>query len=201
MKMLTDLDNYLFDLRGYLVLEGALSPEEVTALNAGIDALLPINGGEWAGYVHCPTSNDKEGINLQQIYEGGEPFEKLIDHPSWTDKLKHFVGGEGTFDYSQAPLFIDENFANIRGDRRSDSGAFRRTRRRQAHPVSLSQWQIHVRADQYSAGADGYWPRRWRDDGDPRQPQGQFPASPACQTLQAIIQNRRTGCWARLKFT
>ena len=36
--MLTDLENYLFDLRGYLVLEGALSAEEVTALNAGIDA-------------------------------------------------------------------------------------------------------------------------------------------------------------------
>ncbi|MEO8395944.1 MAG: phytanoyl-CoA dioxygenase family protein [Chloroflexota bacterium] len=113
--MLTDLDNYLFDLRGYLLLEGALSPEEVAALNAGIDAILPINAGEWDGYIYVPTSNDKDGITLQQIYEGGAAFEKLIDHPSWTDKVKHFIGGEGTFDYSQSPLFIDENFANIRG--------------------------------------------------------------------------------------
>ena len=113
--MLTDLDIYLFDLRGYLLLEGALTSAEVAALNAGIDAILPIQGGEWDGYVHCPASNAKDGITLQQIYEGGEAFERLIDHPSWTDKLKHFVGGEGTFDYAQAPLFIDENFANIRG--------------------------------------------------------------------------------------
>ncbi|HVU13092.1 MAG TPA: hypothetical protein VHD90_17560, partial [Phototrophicaceae bacterium] len=113
--MLTDLDIYLFDLRGYLLLEKALNHDEVAALNAGIDAILPLRGGEWAGYVHNPSANSKDGITLQQIYEGGEPFEHLIDHPSWTEKVKHFVGGEGTFDYSQSPLFIDENFANIRG--------------------------------------------------------------------------------------
>ena len=56
-----------------------------------------------------------DGLNLQQIYEGGEPFEKLIDHPSWVGKVRHFVGGEGTFDYAQGELFIDECFASIRG--------------------------------------------------------------------------------------
>jgi hypothetical protein len=114
--MLTDMDIYLFDLRGFLLLEGALSKEEVAALNAGIDHILPLNPGEWYGYVHGHTyGGGDEGLNLQQIYEGGEPFEKLIDHPSWIDKVKHFVGGEGTFDYNHGPLFIDENFANIRG--------------------------------------------------------------------------------------
>ena len=29
--------------------------------------------------------------------------------------MKHFVGGEGTFDWHHGPLFIDENFANLRG--------------------------------------------------------------------------------------
>ncbi len=113
--MLTDLDIFLFDLRGYLLIEGALSKDEVKALNGGIDAILPLRRGEWAGYVHGHAFSDNDGINLQQIYEGGEPFEQLIDHPSWIDKVKHFVGGEGTFDYQQSPLFIDENFANIRG--------------------------------------------------------------------------------------
>jgi ectoine hydroxylase-related dioxygenase (phytanoyl-CoA dioxygenase family) len=115
MIMLTDLEIYLFDLRGYLVIEQALDPSEVAALNAGIDAILPLKRGEWAGYVHGHAFSDNDGINLQQIYEGGEPFERLIDHPSWIDKVKHFVGGEGTFDYHPSPLFIDENFANIRG--------------------------------------------------------------------------------------
>lgn len=114
--MLTDLDIYLFDLRGYLLLENALSPQEVADLNAGIDAILPLQPGEWAGYVHGHTyGGGDEGLNLQQIYEGGAPFENLIDHPSWFEKVKFFVGGEGTFDYKHGPLFIDENFANIRG--------------------------------------------------------------------------------------
>lgn len=113
--MLTDMDIYLFDLRGYLVLKNALTADEVAALNAGIDAILPLDVGEWYGYVHGHTYGDDEGLNLQQIYEGGEPFEALIDHPSWFEKMKYFVGGEGTFDFKHGPLFIDENFASIRG--------------------------------------------------------------------------------------
>ena len=111
----SDLEIYLFDLRGFLVLEGALSGVEVDALNRDIDALLPLKPGEWRGYVHGHNYRDNDGLNLQQIYEGGESFERLIDHPSWIDKVKYFVGGEGTFDYHHGPLFIDECFANLRG--------------------------------------------------------------------------------------
>ncbi len=111
----TDREIYLFDLRGYLLLKQALSPEEVAACNAGIDAILPIKQQEWVGHVHGHTFGDNEGTNLQQIYEGGEAFEVIIDHPSWIEKVKHFVGGEGTFDWNHGPLFIDENFANVRG--------------------------------------------------------------------------------------
>ena len=64
--------------------------------------------------MHAHSYGESAGLNLQQIYEAGEPFEKLIDHPSWIDKMKHFVGGEGTFDYHHGPLFIDENLANFR---------------------------------------------------------------------------------------
>jgi Phytanoyl-CoA dioxygenase (PhyH) len=113
--VVSEMDIYLFDLRGYLLIEGALSKEEVAACNAGIDAILPLKRGEWAGYVHGHAFSDNDGINLQQIYEGGPAFETLIDHPSWIDKIKHFVGGAGTFDENPNLLFIDENFANIRG--------------------------------------------------------------------------------------
>ena len=114
-QTVSDLDVYLFDLRGYLLLEGALDKSEVAALNAGVDDILPLEHGEWLGYLQGHTFGDDEGTNLQQIYEGGQPFESLIDHPSWIDKVKHFVGGEGTFDYNHGPLFIDENFASVRG--------------------------------------------------------------------------------------
>lgn len=110
----TEMETYLFDLRGYIILENALSPEEVAEINAAIDALLPMAHDEWDGYVHATNFGAKDGLNLQQIYEGGAPFEKLIDHPSWFEKVKYFVGGEGTFDALHGPLFIDEAFANIR---------------------------------------------------------------------------------------
>jgi hypothetical protein len=113
--MVSDLDIYLFDLRGYLVLENALTPEEVADLNACLDAIPPLKRGEWYGYIHGHQyGDDTSGMNYQQIYEAGEPFEKLIDHPSWFEKVKYFVGGEGSFDYLHGPLFIDENLANFR---------------------------------------------------------------------------------------
>ena len=110
----SEMEIFLFDLRGYIVLKNALTAAEVANLNEGLDALPPLKKGEWAGYVHAHSFGAKDGLNLQQIYEAGEPFEKLIDHPSWIDKVKHFVGGAGTFDYNHGPLFIDENFANFR---------------------------------------------------------------------------------------
>ncbi|MDE0608503.1 MAG: phytanoyl-CoA dioxygenase family protein [Anaerolineaceae bacterium] len=109
------MERYLFDLNGYLVLRNAIDPEHLRALNEGIDALLPLEIGEWNGYVHGHNYGDDDGFNLQQIYEGGEPFERLIDHPAWIEHVKHFVGGEGTFDWHHGPLFIDENFATLRG--------------------------------------------------------------------------------------
>lgn len=110
----TDMEIYLFDLRGYVVLKNALSQDEVAALNASIDNILPIEHGEWHGNVHAHGFGTGDGLNLQQIYEAGGPWERLIDHPSWIEKVKHFVGGEGSFDWLHGPLFIDENFANVR---------------------------------------------------------------------------------------
>ncbi len=110
----TERDTYFFDLRGYRKLAGALSGEEVAELNACLDAMPTMQPGEWYGYIHSHQFSGTNGTNLQQIYEAGEPFEKLIDHPSWLEKVKLFVGGEGTFDYHHGPLFIDENFASLR---------------------------------------------------------------------------------------
>ena len=111
-----EMEIYLFDLRGYLHLQNALTPAEVQACNNRLDELLPMAPDEWDGYLHArPTHQGSDTFQLQQIYEAGEPFERLIDHPSWIEKLKFFVGGEGTFDWYHGPLFIDENFAWVRG--------------------------------------------------------------------------------------
>jgi len=111
----TPLDIYRFDLRGYLHLRQAISSDEVAALNAQLDAMPRLKPGQWLGQVHGQQFSPHDGVNYQQIYEGGEPFETLIDHPAWFEKVKTFVGGEGSFDYNHGPLFIDENFASFRG--------------------------------------------------------------------------------------
>ena len=113
--MVSDRDTYFFDLQGFITVPGALSASEVAELNAGLDAIPRLAPGEWYGAVHAHTYGTKDGLNYQQIYEAGESFERLIDHPSWHERIRTFVGGEGTFDYKHGPLFIDEDFANFRG--------------------------------------------------------------------------------------
>jgi len=115
MKKPTELESYLFDLNGYIVVKNALNKFEINACNKIIDKLKNLKHREWSGYVHGHNYGGKEGLNLQQIYEAGKPFEKLIDHPSWIHHMLEFVGGEDTFDHNHGPLFIDENFANVRG--------------------------------------------------------------------------------------
>ena len=113
------MDEYLFDLNGYLLLREVLTSSHVGAMNTILDEMMnlepPLRAGEWYGCVHAHIYDGKQGANFQQIYEGGEPFERLIDHPGWIEKVKQFVGGAGTFDLHHGPLFIDENFANVRG--------------------------------------------------------------------------------------
>ena len=110
----------------YAVLQGALSPAEVRACNDTLDS-IPWNPeepdgmqpGEWWGGVQSHNYGAggfwKDGVNLQQIYESGPAFEAFIDHPSWFEKIKTFVGSEGSFDSVWGPVFIDENLANFRG--------------------------------------------------------------------------------------
>ena len=101
-------ETYMFDLQGYLLLPGAVTQGHLDSLNQEIDAYRDIRPDEWRGRVHCQTHHPKRGLNLQNVVEGGLPFEELIDHPVWIEKVRNFVGeSEG--------LFIDENFVSVRG--------------------------------------------------------------------------------------
>tara|TARA_Y100000588_G_C14280114_1_gene936673 strand:+ start:88 stop:876 length:789 start_codon:yes stop_codon:yes gene_type:complete len=101
-------ETYMFDLQGYLLLPGAVTQGHLDSLNQEIDAYRDIQPDEWRGCVHCQMHHPKRGLNLQNVVEGGLPFEELIDHPVWIDKVRNFVGeSEG--------LFIDENFVSVRG--------------------------------------------------------------------------------------
>ena len=105
--MIAPLEEYLFDLRGYTVVPQALDRDHIGAINAWIDALPPLKTGQWLGNVYTQSYGGIDGINLQDIIEGGEIFERLIDHPAWMAYVRHYLG------MSTKP-YIYEIFINVR---------------------------------------------------------------------------------------
>ena len=110
MSTPSSMEQYMFDLRGYTILENALDADHVKAMNDWIDALPPLDGVEWHGNVQVASyrGKDVDGINLQHIYEAGEIFERLIDHPAWIDLVRFYLG-------KRAKPSIHELFLNVRG--------------------------------------------------------------------------------------
>ena len=111
---LSDADrDYLFDLRGFDILENALSAEQLEQINAFIDAhdIAELQTGEWIGHVetHKYGASTPDGINFQNVIEAGPAFEACIDHPAWIGRVKRFVEGD-----SMHAVTIDENFLNVR---------------------------------------------------------------------------------------
>ncbi|MDR3709323.1 MAG: phytanoyl-CoA dioxygenase family protein [Capsulimonadaceae bacterium] len=106
-----ELRDYLFDLRGYLLLERAVDAGLIARLNQTLDEFPALEWGQWHGNVQRFDNNGACGLELQNIVEGGQPFEELIDHPSWIELLRRYCGESDS--YVQG-LFIDECFASIR---------------------------------------------------------------------------------------
>ena len=89
-----DIQDYLFDLQGYLVLENAISAADLDEINQWIDdheAYVeepwttnpnPRERSRWIGNVETHTYNEENGVNFQNIIEGGPVFERLIDYPA-----------------------------------------------------------------------------------------------------------------------
>lgn len=125
------LYDYLFDLQGFFVIENAVEPDLVADLNAVMDSvpedLEP--GGWWGNLQRARTAEPSKGLELHNMVEAGEPFERLIDHPSWISLMRRYAGEEDSY---VAGLFIDECFAAIRregGYLRVHSGGYRKALR------------------------------------------------------------------------
>ena len=106
-----DLQDYLFDLRGYLILQRAVDKTLLTNLNAAFDNFPELKFGDWFGNAQRLDNNGHAGLELQNIVEAGKPFESLIDHPAWINRLRRYCGEDGTY---VAGLYIDECFASVR---------------------------------------------------------------------------------------
>src|SRR2546423_651281 len=90
MQTPTAMDDYLFDLRGYLLLKQVVDPDHIAELNAVLDSAPPLQYGDWWGNMQRKDDNGAAGMEIQNIVEAGEPFERLIDHTSWIGYLRRY---------------------------------------------------------------------------------------------------------------
>jgi ectoine hydroxylase-related dioxygenase (phytanoyl-CoA dioxygenase family) len=108
----TPLDEYLFDLNGFLVLEDAVDEPLLQALHAEFDAFpRDLERGGWHRGGQRRDYTPDTGFELHQAVAAGKPFEELIDHPSWIGHVRHFAGEEDSYVHGVA---IDETIASIR---------------------------------------------------------------------------------------
>ena len=98
---ITDEDRFLFDLQGYLVIRNALNPSEVAELNAIADRKYPVTE---------PTNGDH--TRRSQISLWGEPYKRLIDHPTVVPYLVEFLGPKFRLDHDYS-IFMTEGDASL----------------------------------------------------------------------------------------
>ena len=79
--MPTNLQEYLFDLNGYLHLKNAIARTHINQLNTLLDTYLDLEPGAWRAWVHRHPGRG-ETRHQHNLFEIGEPFERLIDHPA-----------------------------------------------------------------------------------------------------------------------
>jgi hypothetical protein len=108
-KMTQEEKEYLFDLNGYLVIDNALDGGQLAWINQWIDSQpkdLPT--GTWLGNVELHTYGKADGLNYQNIIEGGKVFEQLIDNSVWIGLVRRLIEN----DYNR--ISMNECFLNIR---------------------------------------------------------------------------------------
>jgi len=108
---MTDEERYLFDLMGYIVVEGVLTMAEVATLNGLIDQRDP-----WGAHA-------REGVGTMSLGEGNlhvgplerweEPFRRLIDHPKIVPYLLEMIGPKFRYDHGYA-IFMQAGGAKHR---------------------------------------------------------------------------------------
>jgi ectoine hydroxylase-related dioxygenase (phytanoyl-CoA dioxygenase family) len=132
------VDDYFFDLNGYLILRNALSASEVASLNDAIDGFPDLEPRQWLGNAQRRDYTGETGFELHNCVEAGAPFAALIDHPSWINYARRYCGEADSY---VEGLFIDECIVS----RRSSGGH---------HPVHSGGYQAPLRTSyHYSNGS------------------------------------------------
>ncbi|MCA1596899.1 MAG: phytanoyl-CoA dioxygenase family protein [Chloroflexi bacterium] len=103
---MNDLEKYLFDVQGFLVVRGLLSPEEVDRLNAAFDAnrdKMVDDGNSHTGDSTTLKGDFKRGMfhgMLTWDHPWCDPFRELLVHPRAVPYLDTILGQGWRMDHS-----------------------------------------------------------------------------------------------------
>lgn len=103
---LSDTERYRFDLHGYIVREGVLSPAEVAALGDAFDT---------SSDAPAPLGDGDGSQLFQDLLRGNPAVRALLDHPGVLDPLRELLGDGLRLDHAR----------RSRSQRGTDDVAFR----------------------------------------------------------------------------
>lgn len=86
----TATDRFEFDLRGYLVVRGVLDPDEVQSMSQVLDAR------------GLDAATEEERGKIESVFDSGQPFLDLIDHPRTLPYITEFVDPAARLDNAYA---------------------------------------------------------------------------------------------------
>jgi hypothetical protein len=92
---MTEEERYLFDVRGYLLIEGALAEAELAALNALFDEQQ----------ARSPDEQADRG-RYMKLMGWGRPYRDLIDHPAVLPTMEEILGAGFRLDHDYAEHMI-----------------------------------------------------------------------------------------------
>ncbi len=110
---MNDDAKYLFDLMGYIVIEDALTPEEVARCNAAIDHRIdqlkssPSYSGGSRALAGTSTRQDLGGM-LSWERPWCEPFRELLVHPSISPYFNVILGKDYRLDHGPGLIAMNE---------------------------------------------------------------------------------------------
>ena len=93
---MTEEERYLFDVRGYMVLESALSKDDLAMLNATFD--------EQQARLEDPRAGRARYLEL---VTWGKPYRDLIDNPTLVRYLEEILGDDFRLDHEYAEHMIE----------------------------------------------------------------------------------------------
>ena len=89
---MNDQQKYVFDLQGYIVLEGVVPPATVAECNSVLDRYENMNPADYPAPLVLGDERTEKNLYISNILEGDPAFRHLIDLPGVIDIIAGVSG-------------------------------------------------------------------------------------------------------------